>query len=301
VASADFAPNETDAVIYDHVTNKGFNAELRFLDLSDPASDVDPDPENWEDISRVGALLGLAGTDRLVTQVDVQMDNYLERAYTGTMFLQFHQNDAVGGGPGTPIGAEITAPISVNTVGNGPFVNVIDFSFTDLSTDLSGFNTVWYSLGIRDVLYTGGTGGFYLAQISDLNGPEVGSLGFGFWELDPPSGTAPGWHPSDMYNGDWSTQAPNIRIFAASSGTSGDFDHDEDVDGADFLVWQRGESPVPGSDSDFALWKAHFGTSAATASLAGVPEPETVTLVVLCTLAARVGRIRWAGKTRAPH
>ncbi|MBN2292689.1 MAG: SBBP repeat-containing protein, partial [Pirellulales bacterium] len=39
-----------------------------------------------------------------------------------------------------------------------------------------------------------------------------------------------------------------------------DLDDDGDVDGADFLAWQRGESPDPLSSSDLASWQATFGT-----------------------------------------
>ena len=41
----------------------------------------------------------------------------------------------------------------------------------------------------------------------------------------------------------------------------GDFDFDGDVDGHDFLKWQRGESPNPLSQSDLADWEANYGTS----------------------------------------
>src|SRR5262245_39274161 len=39
----------------------------------------------------------------------------------------------------------------------------------------------------------------------------------------------------------------------------GDFDGDGDVDGRDFLVWQRGGSPNPLSAGDLAQWQANYG------------------------------------------
>jgi hypothetical protein len=42
---------------------------------------------------------------------------------------------------------------------------------------------------------------------------------------------------------------------------SGDFDGDGDVDGRDFLRWQRGNSPNPLSSGDLALWQEQYGTS----------------------------------------
>ncbi len=47
----------------------------------------------------------------------------------------------------------------------------------------------------------------------------------------------------------------------------GDFDGDSDVDGADFLLWQRGGSPNGATAGDLALWEANFGVSATTSFL----------------------------------
>ncbi|NOY40572.1 MAG: PEP-CTERM sorting domain-containing protein [Planctomycetes bacterium] len=62
----------------------------------------------------------------------------------------------------------------------------------------------------------------------------------------------------------------------------GDFDGDGDVDGFDFLKWQRGETSSPLSEQDLSDWEENFGTlnSGATAATA-VPEPSTLLLLVL--------------------
>lgn len=53
----------------------------------------------------------------------------------------------------------------------------------------------------------------------------------------------------------------------------GDFDNDLDVDGADFLKWQRNFG-TPGYDAaSLATWKANFGATAAAAAAGAVPEP----------------------------
>ncbi len=62
----------------------------------------------------------------------------------------------------------------------------------------------------------------------------------------------------------------------------GDFQHDGDVDGDDFLEWQRGF----GTDydaNDLADWQAHFGETAGlplSAASAAVPEPSTLFLLL---------------------
>ncbi len=63
----------------------------------------------------------------------------------------------------------------------------------------------------------------------------------------------------------------DVTLLAALPG-----DFDIDVDGFDFLKWQRGESPNPLSASDLADWEANYGTVAPlSATSTTVPEPST--------------------------
>ena len=85
-----------------------------------------------------------------------------------------------------------------------------------------------------------------------------------------------------------------------------DFDADGDVDGADFLAWQRGLGLTSGAsraqgDSnadgdvdrfDLAVWKVQFASAGFAASTSsGVPEPSTVLLLIIaavgCSLSSR--------------
>jgi hypothetical protein len=65
----------------------------------------------------------------------------------------------------------------------------------------------------------------------------------------------------------------------------GDFDNDGDVDGHDFLSWQRGESPHPLSAADLADWQANYGSivsvSEAATGRTAVPEPTTALLTAI--------------------
>jgi hypothetical protein len=80
--------------------------------------------------------------------------------------------------------------------------------------------------------------------------------------------------------------------WAAAKPSSADFDGDGDVDGGDFLNWQRGlgmtaaqrvHGDADGNGTvdaaDLAAWKSTFG--AAPAAVAAVPEPASAVLVVL--------------------
>jgi hypothetical protein len=75
------------------------------------------------------------------------------------------------------------------------------------------------------------------------------------------------------------------QITLPQAGIDGDFDMDQDVDGADFLVWQRQLGGALDGD-DLAAWKLNFGDVMAAASAAPVPEPSAMALGLLAWLAA---------------
>jgi hypothetical protein len=60
----------------------------------------------------------------------------------------------------------------------------------------------------------------------------------------------------------------------------GDFDYDGDVDGRDFLIWQRGESANPFSAGDLEDWQTNYGTGLLS-TVTAVPEPSTAIVAVL--------------------
>jgi hypothetical protein len=79
-------------------------------------------------------------------------------------------------------------------------------------------------------------------------------------------------------------------VYLTTTFHPGDFDHDGNVDGDDFLKWQRGESPAPSSASDLAAWRANFGFKMLSANSQAVPEPSTlVTLFLIAAIFPRLG------------
>lgn len=87
------------------------------------------------------------------------------------------------------------------------------------------------------------------------------------------------------------------QVSVASAGQPGDFESDGDIDGSDFLAWQRG---FPGTfdANDLNDWQMNFPAGGAF-SAAAVPEPTTATLLVSsCLLFAIQCGVRDREKSR---
>jgi hypothetical protein len=101
--------------------------------------------------------------------------------------------------------------------------------------------------------------------------------------------------PTDFY-------IRSLEITGAAAAT-GDFDNDGDVDGADFLRWQRGLGMTSGAvlgngdadgdgdvdAADLTVWKQKFGQPAAAGSAVSAPEPVAIVYWVMGA-AALAGR-----------
>lgn len=73
------------------------------------------------------------------------------------------------------------------------------------------------------------------------------------------------------------TTLPTDGTISVIASLPGDFDTDVDVDGADFLTWQRDL----GDAENLAIWKSSFGSSAAVTSAAAVPEISSFAILTL--------------------
>jgi len=90
----------------------------------------------------------------------------------------------------------------------------------------------------------------------------------------------------------------NLEVYLNSlTALAGDFDNDDDVDGFDFLIWQRGFGSIFTAD-DLTDWATNFGTGVGplaaglAASAAAVPEPSTAVLVSMALAGLAASRRR---------
>jgi prepilin-type N-terminal cleavage/methylation domain-containing protein/prepilin-type processing-associated H-X9-DG protein len=95
--------------------------------------------------------------------------------------------------------------------------------------------------------------------------------------------------PEAFYHG--TPPSLSIEYTIGPPPTSGDFDLDGDVDGADFLMWQQrlGAAGNPLNAGDLADWRSHFGypaTAAGQSALGAVPEPGALAIAACALVGA---------------
>ncbi len=118
------------------------------------------------------------------------------------------------------------------------------------------------------------------AAVTDLIVGDMTAVGMWF------NGNADTFYDEVRFGLSYADVAP-IAVVAPGGG---DFDNDGDVDGADFLAWQRDTNL-----GDLADWEANYGTPNITISaVSAVPEPSTLMLAGAMALAMVARRRRSA-------
>jgi hypothetical protein len=185
----------------------------------------------------------------------------------------------IGDQPGDPFtsgGGGLLGPLQDTIVG---------VSSNDLPNTLYTWNL---DPALVDQWITGINAGVLIKEKTELDGTGSGTelqIEFGSSEFGDPILDAP--------------QHPKLEITFNPVDFTGDFDSDLDVDGADFLEWQRLFGIVYDAD-DLTDWQNNYGsdinplTAAVTSGASAVPEPSTVVLAVMGWTGLLAGR---RGKT----
>ncbi len=146
--------------------------------------------------------------------------------------------------------------------------------------------TEWDRLDVEGMVTLGGnltvslTDGFSPAAGQSFDILDAASISGAFSAVNLPSlATGLAWNLS---------QINTLGIL--SVGVSGDFDLDGDVDGRDFLIWQRGSSPNPLSPGDLAVWQANYSAGSPVTALQSVPEPAVLMMLLPAVMGLTVRR-----------
>lgn len=89
---------------------------------------------------------------------------------------------------------------------------------------------------------------------------------------------------------DWG-DGNDVALYTESAGLAGDFDGDGDVDGRDFLAWQRGESPRPLGAGNLAQWRQNYSNSGGLIEPIAAPEPNGLVILMLAAKALACMRL----------
>jgi hypothetical protein len=95
------------------------------------------------------------------------------------------------------------------------------------------------------------------------------------------------WNLTNLYT------TGEVTLTAAPS-LPGDFNHDGTVDAADYVVWRKGLGTTY-TQNDFNTWRANFGRTdgaGSAESVPAVPEPESLSLLLLASIILSVARHR---------
>jgi hypothetical protein len=149
---------------------------------------------------------------------------------------------------------------------SAPGLGAEDFNFFigTANFNTSGFTTFTIPLG-------SGSETNFVTQFGSVN-PGDGLQNFGLSQMQiQAAGADPGVLGIEILR---------FSIVERPDGVPGDFDGDNDVDGRDFLLWQRGESTNGGQDpGDLEDWQANYGTTGPLTAATSVPEPASLLLL----------------------
>lgn len=185
-------------------------------------------------------------------------------------------------------------------------VHAIDLSFRFQVHAIGASNSfAAHALSMTGVAFTGPGGIAYISQeVASINGADLGPAVTladnvaDVFEFTDAQTIAPHLNLNVTVNifatGLETTDSINLTAFTqrfAQTGPTtlaGDFNNDKTVDGADFLRWQRGQSPTPLSQADLNVWRNNFGQSLLSLpTVSSIPEPSTLALLSLGAIAAR--------------
>ena len=202
--------------------------------------------------------------------ISVTIPSNLDEVYLSYL-TSGHASDGSGGDEFTPRrhhiwidGVEVFNQIPWRTDGR---------NFRSVNPNSGRWGDVWSSDLERSGWIPGDDVDPYVIDVSQYLTPGPHKIEYQIEGIEPDDGDGYGY---------WRTSSYITGIKALNP--AGDFNSDGAVNGRDFLLWQRGNSPNPLSATDLSSWLTNFGTAGVQAVSIGIPEPAAGVLTLLSTL-----------------
>ncbi len=283
------------------------NPALFFLATVIFASPVGAITPNWVDDFQGGTTLGWSG---------VSPTNDADSGPGGPGDYALHVSAQGGGGPGSRLITYNRSQWKGDWTASGVSAIAMDL-YNPETMDLS----IRLGIGGPGGVQSFGTGEVFVTPAVTIPGDNSWhSVSFGATAADFVSAGGTDIHAAladveefrVLHNGavdirgaiiDADIYVDNIRVISEPSSLAGDYNGNDVVDAADYVVWrdnlgEADESALSGNgdgsggidQADYLLWKNNFGsTLPGSGDSAAVPEPAALSLVVLITVATLVG------------
>jgi hypothetical protein len=241
-----------------------------------------------------GSTLRLFGNNKLGSENDV-WSRGANAININTLDLNGHSDSVEF------LGTAGDATLIVN-YGTTPGVNSLHW---DSTQQINGqYSIVNFQIG-TDVLELGAPGNGFWFQTGD---PTTEAARLAQIKIDGVS-FAP-FNPATT-TGYWTVVDPAVSRVVQFFNVNANFDGVNPIDGKDFLIWQRGLGATGQTNkslgdadrngvvngADLVIWKAQFGTSPAATPVAGaVPEPASVTMMLVSVCGIGMARRRQASR-----
>lgn len=252
----------------------------------------------------IGAVAGANGTlnlsgGRLVTPFLGKGPNGVASFTGGTLSADLVSFDLVNQGSIISPGTSLDPRVDVGTTW---VMGDLTMQSGTITLELAGTAAGQFDrILIDDMLTAGGT---LAVSLSSGFTPTLGDS-FDLFDFTSATGSFALSLPGLAGNLAWDTSnLLTTGVLSVMVGENADFDADGDVDGLDFLVWQRGFGLTGQTDNslgdangdgdvdaaDLGVWQNQYGSGAVVAASTAVPEPATIVLVVTGCAALALGR-----------
>jgi T5SS/PEP-CTERM-associated repeat protein len=243
--------------IFDRLQNENLSQRQGVIELSQGTLRVGPTSifSGQEALANRGLITAISGENHLYGSIRNEFGGQI--ALTNNSLTMFH-NDVYG---------LFGSKMSVSAGASAIFLQDLDINGGVLLADIAGAEGYGHVEVLGDFNFSGNL----QVNLDDSYVPQLGDS-FSIARVSGNITGSPNTLLPELSEGlSWEmTFEPHELLLSviAAPALPGDFDFDGDVDGRDFLTWQRNTNV-----GDLADWQANYGVGTLTANSTAVPEP----------------------------